>query len=215
MSWQDVLQLLSVCFVVLEIDNVPLPISGPLPPPKNATMQLLTDYISENRLEPKLVCGVPYTALPLATMVSLFSEIPMLIRRKEVKAYGTKKLIEGRFSPGDTCIIIEDVITTGSSVLETIKDLSAEGIVVTDVIVVVDREQGGVRNIEQHAIKVHALFTLSDLLEILCEAEKVTRETVDSVAKYIADVQLDAVGNMTGEVKEQPGIPWYSPTIHS
>lgn len=63
---------------------------------------------------------MPYTALPIATVVSIDINLPMLIRRKEQKTYGTKKLIDGEYSCGDDVIVIEDVITSGASILETV-----------------------------------------------------------------------------------------------
>lgn len=114
-------------------------------------------------LEYDFICGVPYASLPIATGVSLFHNIPMIMRRKETKNYGTQKKIEGTYKPGSRCVVIEDVMTTGQSIMETITDLEVEGLFVRDIIVIVDRMQGGKEFCEEKGYRVHSLFTLSDL----------------------------------------------------
>lgn len=131
------------------------------------------------------ICGVPYTALPIATAISLDSKIPMLMRRKEAKSYGTKKMIEGIYKMGDTPIIIEDIITSGSSILEVVKDLKNEGLNVTTALVVLDREQGGRKNLENAGITVKSLFTITQLMDYLYEAGKLSQESVATVKNYI------------------------------
>lgn len=88
---------------------------------------MLSDHSKKLGLKYEQLCGVPYTALPLATLISVYDSKPMIIRRKESKSYGTKKLLEGNYKKGDVCLIVEDVITSGSSVMETVRDLRKEG----------------------------------------------------------------------------------------
>lgn len=125
--------------------------------------EVLWDCAKALKPKPTLLCGVPYTALPIATCISLDQNIPMLICRKEAKEYGTKKQLEGIFTKGQACVIIEDVITTASSVLKTIQHLEEEGLQVNDVVALVDRQQGGRETLEKKAYRLHSVFTLDEL----------------------------------------------------
>ncbi|CAO1405844.1 unnamed protein product [Diamesa tonsa] len=151
---------------------------------------LMKDFMEDKQIVSEQLCGVPYTALPIATLLSVKIDQPMLIRRKEAKAYGTKKLIEGKFNAGERCLIIEDVVTTGSSIIETVNDLRSEGLRIEDAIVVVNREQGGVQNISQQGIVLHSMFTLSYLLEVLKKSGKIEESMVKAVANYISANQV-------------------------
>lgn len=115
------------------------------------------------------VCGVPYTALPLATLLSVEHEIPMVLRRKEPKSHGIPLPLEGRYERGQNCLVVEDLITTGASLLETIKPLEQEGLVVTDLLCLLDRCQGGRQRLEEKGYRVHALFELASLAPFLLE----------------------------------------------
>jgi uridine monophosphate synthetase len=132
-----------------------------------------------------LLCGVPYTALPIATAISLEYNIPLVMRRKEAKEHGTKKIIEGVFHSGDTCLIIEDVVTSGSSILETAKALAKEGIAVEDACVILNREQGGKELLKENGIFLHSLISIFDLLKILFSEKKITEEVFRSANAFL------------------------------
>ncbi|XP_013188315.2 uridine 5'-monophosphate synthase [Amyelois transitella] len=150
------------------------------------TSSLLFNFAMKDR-DYNLICGVPYTALPIATLLSVQAKKPMLMRRKEAKSYGTKKMIEGHYKAGQICIIIEDVVTSGSSVLETTNDLRKEGLKVNDAIIILDREQGGKKNLSENDIQIKSLFTMSTLLEILSRNGKISKDVAINVKQYIRD----------------------------
>lgn len=114
-----------------------------------------------------LICGVPYAALPMGTTMSLASGIPLIIKRKENKGYGTKRMVEGVYHDGQNCLLVEDVITSGQSLLETIDEIEREGLKVTDIVVVLDREQGGIEKLKKKGYTVHTLFTINEVIDIL------------------------------------------------
>lgn len=110
-----------------------------------------------------LIVGVPYTALFFATSLSLKSGLPMIMRRKEKKAYGTQKQIEGNYLSGQKVLIVEDVVTTGSSILETAEDLIQEGLIVKDIVAVLERSATANKLLEARGYRLHSLFDLETL----------------------------------------------------
>ena len=98
-----------------------------------------------------------------------------------------QKLIEGVIVEGNNTLVIEDVVTSGASVLETCADLRGVGLSVTHAVVLLDREQGGRENIQRGGVVLHSVITLSQLMQYLLDARKVSMETVDMVLKFVSD----------------------------
>lgn len=155
-------------------------------------LQLVADVMWEQikGLSFDLICGVPYTALPIATAICLKQQKPLVMRRKEVKEYGTKRVIDGAYSPGQKCLIVEDLVTSGKSVYETILPIEAEELLVQDVVVLIDREQGGRDLLAAKGYTLHSAFTLTSFMEALNAEGKLDLTTVDSVKQFLAETQL-------------------------
>ena len=119
-----------------------------------------TKSISEDNINK--VAGPALGAVPIATAVSLESNIPLLMIRKEKKGYGTSKLIEGELNEGDDVIVVEDVTTTGGSLLKAIKAIQDNGGNVKRAFVVVDRQEGAIEAFDSEGIKLEPLITVDE-----------------------------------------------------
>ncbi len=122
-----------------------------------AYAQLLAD-LSFDRL-----AAIPYAALPIGAVVAQVANRPLIYPRKEVKSYGRQRAIEGRWEPGETVVVLDDLITTGGSKLAAIEPLEQAGLHVRDVVVLIDREQGGAEELAAKGYRLHSVLKLSDL----------------------------------------------------
>ncbi|HEY2372839.1 MAG TPA: orotate phosphoribosyltransferase [Gaiellaceae bacterium] len=103
-------------------------------------------------------------AVALATAASLESGLPFLIVRKEAKEYGTANRLEGPYEKGECVCLVEDVVTSGGALLESVVALREAGLVVNTAVCVVDREEGGADALARHAVRLRPLFRAGELL---------------------------------------------------
>ncbi|HIC89042.1 MAG TPA: orotidine-5'-phosphate decarboxylase [Anaerolineae bacterium] len=141
--------------------------------------QLLKD-IPYDRL-----AAVPYAALPIGTAVALTTGKPLIYPRKETKTYGLEHAIEGTYQPGERVVIIEDLVTTGGSTLRTVALLREAGLEVTDVVVLIDREQGAAANLAAEGIQLHAALRLTEMLDTLTASGRIDHHQRDQVLAYL------------------------------
>jgi orotate phosphoribosyltransferase len=110
------------------------------------------------------LAGPELGAVALAASASLASGLPFLLVRKAAKEYGTSKRIEGVYDEGECVCLVEDVVTSGGALLESVDALREAGLVVHTAVCVVDREEGGADALARHAVRLRPLFRASELL---------------------------------------------------
>ena len=132
------------------------------------------------------IAGLPYAAIPIATAISLRGGFPMIYPRKEAKEYGTRVEIEGEYHPGETAVIIDDLATTGGSKFEAIEKLTTAGLKVQDVVVLVDRQSGAKESLAAAGFSLHAVVTISELLNYWEKTGKVGKEKIGAVRMFLS-----------------------------
>ncbi|MBD2515302.1 bifunctional orotidine-5'-phosphate decarboxylase/orotate phosphoribosyltransferase [Nostoc sp. FACHB-973] len=139
--------------------------------------QVLTAYeeILKN-LNFDRLAGIPYGSLPTATGLALRLNCPMIFPRKEVKAHGTRRVIEGNFHPGETVVVVDDILISGKSVMEGAEKLQSAGLNVNDIVVFIDHEQGVKDRLQENGYRGHAVLTLSEITNTLYQAGRINDE---------------------------------------
>ena len=136
-------------------------------------------------LEFSRIAGLPYAAIPISTAIALAGNYPMIYPRKEAKSYGTKAEIEGEYHAGETVVVIDDLATTGGSKFEAIEKLTGAGLIVKDVVVLIDRQSGAKESLAQAGYSMHAVLTIGQLLEYWEETGKVERDKIEATRKFL------------------------------
>jgi uridine monophosphate synthetase len=135
------------------------------------------------------IAGLPYAAIPIATAISLAGNYPMIYPRKEAKSYGTKAEIEGEYHAGETVVVIDDLATTGGSKFEAIEKLTGAGLVVKDVVVLIDRQSGAKESLAQAGYSMHAVLTITQMLEYWEETGKVEKDKIEAARKFLLETK--------------------------
>jgi uridine monophosphate synthetase len=151
----------------------------------NALTRIVINEIGKDKIDK--ILGVPTAGVPFATVVSQKLAIPLIYYRQARKEHGVRKKIEGILDRNDRVLIIDDLITTGESVIESAEVVRDQGGVVNELAVLLDREQGGKERLRSSRIEPHVLFKISDAMEWLHTVGLIEDKIFDTVERYIKE----------------------------
>ncbi|MBD1911717.1 MULTISPECIES: bifunctional orotidine-5'-phosphate decarboxylase/orotate phosphoribosyltransferase [unclassified Leptolyngbya] len=129
------------------------------------------------------IAGIPYGSLPTATGLALHLNYPMIYPRKEVKAHGTRRVVEGNFHPGETVVVVDDVFISGNSAIEGAGKLQSVGLEVKDIVVLLDHERGVKDRLRAHGFRGYSVLTMSEITKTLYQAGRIDAEQ----AKFLVE----------------------------
>ncbi|MHA2315734.1 MAG: orotidine-5'-phosphate decarboxylase [Candidatus Hermodarchaeia archaeon] len=135
------------------------------------------------------IAGVPTAGISFATALSQRLNTPMLYVRSQPKKYGRQQRVEGILEKGDKVLVVDDLITDGGSKLTVVKSVRAAGAKVSDVLVVVDREQGGADQLAKEKLALHSLAPITQIVRALFAEKRLSQEETNGILAYIAEDQ--------------------------
>jgi len=149
----------------------------------NCCVGFIRDEIGINNAE--RIAGIPVAGIPFASVIAFSLKKPFLYVRKGVRHHGRERRIEGIIAPGNRVVLIDDLVTTGLSLQKAAKAIMAEGGVVEDAVVLIDREEGGKEKLAKSGIKLHALLDMGGIVNTLRELGTIDEEQLKTILKQI------------------------------
>jgi len=135
-----------------------------------------------------LYADVPTAATPIVAVLSHETKTPMVTPRLEKKEHGLVGNVDGVFGKGQITVVIDDLVTTADSKLEAISTLEGNGLSIRDVVVLIDREHGGVQELEKRGYTCHVAFKMSQLLSVYLESKKISEPTYERTMAYLESI---------------------------
>lgn len=132
-----------------------------------------------------LYADVPTAATPLVALLSHETRVPMISPRKSEKKHGIKRQIDGVFHPGQIALLVDDLITRADSKQEAVSVLEENGLKVHDVVVLIDREQGGAQELIKRGYGFHSAFNLKELLKFYLDIGKISQNEHERTVAYL------------------------------
>jgi orotate phosphoribosyltransferase len=145
--------------------------------------QYLTDQIGAKNFN--RIAAIPIAGIPFASQVAYNLNKPFIYIRKGIHLSGRERRVEGVLASGDKVLLIDDLITTGFSLKESTDAVRAEGGVVSDAVVFLDREEGGKELLEKNGVKLHSVLKISEIAKTLYEMGAIDRESLKTILKQI------------------------------
>jgi len=131
------------------------------------------------------VAGIPVAGIPFASLIAYSLNKPLLYVRKGERLHGRQRRIEGILAPGDRILLVDDLVTTGLSLRKAAKAITAEGGIVDDAIVLIDRQEGGKQKLQKDGMRLHAVLDITEIASNLQEIGTIDQEQLKTILKQV------------------------------
>ena len=140
------------------------------------------------------IAGIPTAGIAYGAVLAFNHKKPFLYVRKGAREHGTGRRIEGRLFPGVKVLILDDVVTSGSNLVNAIDAIRTDGGIVQDAVVLVDRQQGGSASLEKTGVKLHSFTTISRICEILRDNGAIDESQYTQIKDQIGNASVPSRG---------------------